>query len=296
MLKNLLERIPYLRYAAKYRKNCSNHQPGHFYSPVMSIDEISSRSQLLWPEQPSLEGIDLQEPLQLLLFGEFLTYLSEAPIPYEKEAHARYYFNNPAFPYPDALALYGMISHYKPKRIIEVGSGHSSGLMVDINQQRFNNAINLTFIEPYPDYALYKILSPADRERVTVHEMPVQDVALELFGELEENDILFIDNSHVSKTGSDVNHVFFEILPRLRKGVLVHIHDIFYPFIYPRDWIFEHRLNWNEIYLLRAFLTYNSAFETRFFIHYLQMKHASLMTGQPGLQKPGGSFWMQKTI
>lgn len=297
-MKNILEKIPYLRYAYKYRKNSSHHQPGHFYSAIMNIDEVSQQRNELWRDNQSLDGIDLYDQAQLKLLSEFAAYKPSNVIAAEKVADARFYYNNPAFPKADAFALYCMLLHYKPKRIIEVGSGFSSGLMMDINEKALNNKVDLTFIEPYPDYALYKVLFPADKHKVTVHKSFLQQIPVDTFEKLEENDILFIDNSHVSKTGSDVNYVFFEILPRLRKGVLIHIHDIFYPFIYPQDWIFEHRLNWNEIYLLRAFLTYNNAFETRFFVHYLQAKYPDLLTDLLGtdISSPGGSFWMQKMV
>jgi hypothetical protein len=111
---------------------------------------------------------------------------------------------------------------------------------------------------------------------------------------LKANDILFIDSTHVSKTNSDVNYLFFEILPRLQTGVLVHIHDIFFPFDYPREWILEGR-SWNEAYLLRAFLQYNPRFEIVLFNDYLQTLHwDSFARLLPRFSKDGGgSVWLQ---
>ena len=121
----------------------------------------------------------------------------------------------------------------------------------------FDNEIQCTFIEPHPKL-LKSLLKQGDLERIEIVPRPLQDVDLELFESLRANDILFIDSTHVAKIGSDVNRIFFEILPALATGVYVHFHDIFYPFEYPREWIYEGRA-WNEAYMLRAFLMYNAA-------------------------------------
>jgi hypothetical protein len=112
---------------------------------------------------------------------------------------------------------------------------------------------------------------------------------------LEANDILFIDSSHVSKAGSDVNHLFFTVLPRLKPGVLVHVHDVFYPFEYPLGWLRQGRA-WNELYLLRAFLQYNTAFEMLFFNSFLWKHHKEQLAAKlPRMAtNPGGSIWLRK--
>jgi hypothetical protein len=107
---------------------------------------------------------------------------------------------------------------------------------------------------------------------------------------------LFIDSSHVAKTASDVNFEIFELLPRLKPSVIVHFHDIFYPFEYPHGWIFDIRRSWNEIYFLRAFLMYNSAFEILFFNDYFACKFPHLTEHGPShfRQNPGGGLWLRK--
>src|SRR5690606_8620162 len=105
-------------------------------------------------------------------------------------------------------------------------------------------------------------------------------VPLAVFEELNAGDMLFIDSTHVAKTGSDVNYILFEILPRLKSGVLIHFHDIFYPFEYPRDWVFNGR-NWNEVYFLKAFLMYNTTFEIKLFSHYLHKHHPNVFEAMP---------------
>src|SRR5262249_30901378 len=152
----------------------------------------------------------------------------------------RYYFRNEWFGYADALVLYGMIRYLRPRRVIEVGSGFSSAVMLDTNDLFCGGRVALTFVEPYPD-RLFSLLRGSDRDKHTVIARPVQDVDLSLFQALSDNDILFVDSSHVSKVGSDVNHLIFQILPALADNVVVHFHDIFYPFEYPKDWVYEGR-------------------------------------------------------
>lgn len=118
---------------------------------------------------------------------------------------------------------------------------------------------------------------------------------LSLFDTLGENDMLFIDSTHVAKINSDVCVVFFEILPRLKSGVLVHFHDIFYPFSYPDSWLLN-RNAWNESYMLRAFLEFNNAFEIVFFntcLHHLY--RARFEESLPLSRKNhGGSIWIRR--
>ena len=127
---------------------------------------------------------------------------------------------------------------------------------------------------------------------------------METFSSLGENDILFIDSSHVSKTHSDVNYLFFEILPRLRAGVYVHVHDVFYPFEYPREWVYQGR-GWNEAYLTRAFLQYNSAFTIQLFNSFLERFHVALLEREmplctryveANMPTSAQSLWLKKAV
>ncbi len=160
------------------------------------------------------------------------------PFKSEKQNNLRYQFENGFYSYTDAIMLYSMIRYYKPKRIIEIGAGFSSSVMLDTNELFFENAINLTFIDPYAD-RLYSLITENDKKTATIIETNVQLTPLIVFEKLEQGDILFVDSAHVTKTGSDVNYILFEILPALKKGVLVHFHDVFYPFEYPKDWVFN---------------------------------------------------------
>jgi hypothetical protein len=168
--------------------------------------------------------------------------------------------------------------------------------MLDTNEEFCQGRIQFTFIEPHAE-RLNQLLTRMDRSSVTLHEVKVQKVPVEVFDQLEARDVLFVDSSHVAKIGSDVNHILFQIVPRLKPGVLVHFHDVFYPFEYPMAWIREGRA-WNEAYVLRAFLQYNSQFEivmfNNFAVHqwrdYIAEK-APIMT-----RNSGSSLWLRKRM
>ena len=214
------------------------------------------------------------------------------PFKDEKSENQRYCFINDAYSYTDAIILYSFIRHFKPKQIIEIGSGHSSAVMLD-TRETFVNDINLTFIEPYPK-RLYRLFKDNDRDNCNVLAKKVQNVPINEFQKLQRNDILFIDSSHVSKTGSDVNYEIFKILPTLNSGVIIHFHDVFYPFEYPKSWVSEGR-NWNEDYLLRAFLSYNDQFEIVLFSHFIHQHHKAAFKEMTLTYKnTGGNLWIRK--
>src|SRR5215813_6428814 len=243
--ESLVFRIPTVKDALaeldRHRHTFRFVPAGHFYSPLPSLDDIKrDAGRLYGPPPTKLPGIDLNEDAQLALLGEITRYYRELPFPAEKSTARRYYFENPFYSYSDAIFLYGMLRHAAPKRIVEVGSGHSSGVMLDTDELFLGGRVDFTFIEPYPD-RLLSLLKPADAGRVKILTQRVQDAGLEPFLALKSNDILFIDSSHVLKIGSDVHYLLTEVLPRLRPGVYVHVHDVFYPFEYPEEWLVEGR-------------------------------------------------------
>src|SRR5687768_8480024 len=269
--------------------------PGHFYSPIPSVDDIKRRQATIFDDWPiELPGIALNTQGQLALFDSFVPYYAEMPFGGEKKDGLRYYFENSFYSYSDAIFLYCMIRHFKPKRIIEVGCGFSSGVMLDTSERFFSGSIDFTFIDPNPA-PLEAMLKPADHAKVRVVKDIVQAVPLETYDALESGDILFIDSSHVSKTGSDLNHLMFKVLPRLASGVLVHFHDVYYPLEYPREIVYQ-GIAWNEAYLLRAFLMFNSAFEIAFFNTYMETFHRERIYGAMPLceRNPGGSIWLRR--
>lgn len=288
--------------------NLGGITPGHFYSPINDHDFLKSREDKIWirdvvdgvvlnEEIPELiEGIELNIEEQIDLFKSFTQYYPEIPFKWTKEPGLRYYFQNYYYEQVDGTILYSLMRKLNPKRIIEVGSGFSSALMMDVNNLFFDNSIKLTFIEPYPD-RLYSLMSQTDLECNTVIPEIVQDVDLELFKELEPNDILFIDSSHVVKTGSDVQHILFKILPILKSGVYVHFHDIYYPYEYPKDWMINKRWSWNEEYFIRAFLMYNNQFKvilSNLYLYTYDKKIFDDLRQYVKIPYGGAAIWLKK--
>lgn len=277
------------------RAQLNRIQPGHFYSPIPALEEVHQDAPRIFDfSLRDLPGIDLNVTGQLELLAQIEPFYPEQPFSDEAAPGLRYYFRNGFFGYADAVFLFCLMRWARPRRIIEVGSGFTSFVMLDTNERFFDNQIRFTFIEPY-DERLRSRLTERDLAVTEIIARRVQDVELTRFDELQANDILFIDSSHVSKVGSDVNRILFEILPRLTPGVLVHFHDVFYPFEYPRSWIEDGRA-WNEDYLLRAFLQFNSAFKIRIWDQFLAMFHADRLkeTMPLCLKNPGGSLWLQR--
>lgn len=264
---------------------------GHFYSPIPAWNEVARDADRIFAPTRELPGIDLRANAQRELLDELARFYSD--LPYGKLEGLRYTFDNPNFGHGDAIVLYSMIRHLRPRRVVEVGSGYSSAALVDTNQLFFDGTIDCTFIDPAPQL-LESLLRPGDRVRILPSR--VQDAPEETFAALEANDILFIDSSHVLKTGSDVHYLLFEVLPRLGSGVVVHFHDIFYPFEYPQSWVCNLRLAWNEIYAVHAFLQFNSEFEIVFFNSYLaSTQEERIRAAMPlALVNSGGSLWIRR--
>ncbi|MEO5775833.1 MAG: class I SAM-dependent methyltransferase [Flavobacterium sp.] len=297
-LKSIINKLPYIKSIyqenQQFKKN-SCFPAGHYYSTIVSVDEIKKREASIWKNEDvdGILGINLKTENQLDLIKSFYQYYNDIPFTDKKNENGRYYYENEYYSYTDAIVLYSMIRHYKPKQIIEIGSGFSSSVMLDTNEFFFDNQINLTFIEPYTQ-RLNSILKENDKASTTIIESDVQLISVEVFEKLNAGDILFIDSTHVAKTGSDVNYIIFEILPRLKSGVLIHFHDIFYPFEYLREWVFKGK-NWNEDYFLKAFLMYNNEFEIKLFSHYLHKHHSAIFESMPLCYKNGGgNFWLEK--
>jgi predicted O-methyltransferase YrrM len=274
------------------------YPPGHYYSP---LPDYAGLDRAIANPESELPGIDLNSAGQADLLRSLAAFVPDQPFPEQPTPGVRYYFENAFFTYPDALVLYAMLRHMQPRRVVEVGSGFSSAVMLDTRDRFLDPDIPFTFIDPEPG-RLGSLLRPADRERCTILSSRVQDVGLEPFQTLEANDILFVDSSHVTKVGSDVNHIVFKVLPALRPGVLIHIHDIFWPFEYPAKWFNEGRA-WNEAYLVRAFLQHSSAFEVVLFVSYLEQHHSTLLAALMPLARKraitnpavgGSSLWLRK--
>jgi predicted O-methyltransferase YrrM len=269
--------------------------PGHFYSPLPSRADVEEQlaKQVQRNLLLSLPGIDINVPEQLRLLESLRGYYSTLPFKADPVPGLLYRLENAHFPYTDGIILFCMLNALRPRRIIEIGSGFSTCAILDTNRLCLGGQARVTCIDPHPE-VLRKLLANS-QDPVTIVESKLQDIDLGIFDELGPNDLLFVDSSHVSKCGSDVNCIVFEILPRLKPGVAIQIHDIYIGFEYPEKWLREGRA-WNEAYLLRAFLEYNQSFRILLFIGYLQNMHeAWFREHMPDtLLRKGGSFWMEK--
>ncbi len=276
------------------------HSPGHFYSPDIDPDELALRQNEVWPATPRpMLGVvfddDQHRAVLTDLFPRFMPDYDFVEKEDQVENDYQFYTQNSQYSWMDSRATFVLLRAWQPKRIIEVGSGFSSLLMADINRRFRNLECDITCIEPYPRPFL-KAGVPGITHLI---EEKVQTVSLSTFDTLEAGDVLFIDSSHVSKTGSDVNYLLFEVLPRLKVGVKIHFHDIFFPHDYPKDWVLGEARSWNEQYVLRALLMYSTAFEVvygnLYAFHAMPDLVKQALAHPKGYAYGGSSLWIERT-
>lgn len=270
---------------------------GHFYSPVVNTKEIESDRPRIF-KRNTVRDVEMHPDQQINLWSTLLRHFSAMPFGDEPDRKHRYYYNNSSYGYGDACIYWSLIATLRPSRIVEVGCGFTSALALD-SIDYFNLETKCTFIDPYPQLFL-KVAAPIDTRHELIADR-VQNVDIRIVEQLEANDILFIDSSHVVKTGSDVHFELSELLPRLRRGSVVHFHDIFYPFEYPEKWIIDENHSWNEIYFLQTFLMYNNDFRIMYFNDYFRKIHGDLILQSvpPSISSrimlnPGGGLWLRR--
>lgn len=269
---------------------------GHYFSLYPDMNEVAKRKEILYRNDKEIKDIDFNIETQYDLLDKMKLLLPSVP-EWKKATEGiddkyRYRIDSPTFSVSDAVCLHMILRILRPGKLIEVGSGWSSAVTLDTNEFYLNNKLELSFIEPYPT-TLNSILKKADN--IELKKCGLEEIDLSYFDKLDEGDILFIDSTHVSKIGSDVNYLLFEILPRLKKGVYIHFHDIFYPFEYPYEWLKEEGYIWNELYMLRAFLMNNKEYRIVFFFDYLSKMHNTKIKECLHVENvSGGSFWLEK--
>ncbi len=252
-----------------------NVTPNHFYWPIPDLRVLRRRR---WPEPTLPSGVEFNLPRHVeFLKGTLSAYLNECSFPEEPgpEPYA-FHFNNGLFESVDAEIAYCMVRHFKPRRIVEIGGGFSTRLLATAvleNCKQTGTVCELTTIEPFPDRLLTKGF-PGLSRLITKR---VQEVPLNFFTCLNENDILFVDSSHVVGIGGDVCFEILNILPELHKGVVVHFHDIFLPFDYPEQTVLQNLCFWTEQYLLQAFLAFNREFEVIWGSSAMQLFHRGVL-------------------
>lgn len=269
--------------------------PGHYYSPLP--DEAAWRAAVRHHPAPQhgLPGLNLRLDEQSALFRQLTPRLRAFQPPAEPTADRRYYAHNDFFQATEAALTAALLVTDRPRRVIEVGSGFSSALLLDAAEglAQEGHAVHFTFLDPDP-VRLDALLRPADRTRAQVIRGLAQEQPQDFFTGLEAGDWLFIDSSHVAKCGSDVVFLLLEVLPRLRAGVTVHLHDIFWPFEYPASWYAEGRA-WNEAYFVRALLQDNPRWRIRFWNDCFVKAFPGLAHEVwPGTASLGASLWLRR--
>jgi Methyltransferase domain len=266
---------------------------GHYYSPMPDARELirePRRSQIWGPRTAA--GVDWNAGgqrafLDALAQQERLEFAREG-----SDDPAEYFGANGQFPPLDAWVLEGVLRRFRPRRLIEVGSGFSTLVAARVNREHLDREMDLVAIEPHPR----PFLTDGVDGISSLRPEQVQDTPLEVFTGLAENDVLFIDSSHTVKTGGDVVWLHNEVVPRLAPGVLVHVHDIFLPADYPELWVQE-GWGWNEQYLVQAFLAFNTAFEVLLGVGWAMANEPDRLTAAvPGWRTEGGgaSLWLRR--
>jgi len=241
-----------------------------------------------------LPGIDLRLDEQRALFKILAGHYAEQPFSEMRSPDGtRYYFDNDQYSYADGLFLYGMLRHLRPARLVEIGAGFSSALVLDVTE-RFDIGTSCTFVEPHPNRYL-SLVRPGDERRADLRVQNLQDVNPSLFAELSSGDILFIDSSHVDAPGSDVRKILTDVLGSLAAGVYVHFHDMFWPFEYPDAWRAP-GISWNECPAVRSFLANGAPFEIVIWNELLHRSDPDLIAELMPLaaRNPGGALWLRK--
>lgn len=245
----------------------------NYYAPVPEESDLAyeARSELVGLELDAGRSFALLDSAIAPYRPELADVPVDAPVPGQP-----FYLLNGLFMAIDAQVYYGLVRHLKPARIVEIGSGFSTLVAlraVERNVAEGKRATEVLCVEPYP----MEELSRAAGDRLRLVAKPVQAVPMDVFTSLGEGDVLFIDSTHVLKSGGDVWYEYCEILPRLAPGVWVHVHDISLPAPYPRAY---HRLRryWNEQYVLQAYLTHNSRVEIVWPGNWLMHRDPARMT------------------
>jgi predicted O-methyltransferase YrrM len=274
------------------------YPPGHFYSPIVDPEEADQHISAIEarPAPRMIRGIAIDRAEMVRTWHKLLPLIASSPFKERPSGRFRYAFENPYYSWGDGNVLHAMIRLYRPKRIMEIGGGWSSICMIDTIDHFLDGSCELTCIEAHPK-RLHDLLGGEARpQNLRIWECRVQQVPVEAFDRLETGDILFIDSSHVLRTASDVCHELVEILPRLSSGVIVHIHDIFWPFEYPRHWAVNENRSWNELYAVRIFLTQNDCWNVIMFNSFMAQTERELIerTYPDFSKRPVAALWLQR--
>jgi Methyltransferase domain len=258
--------------------------PVYYSSPLPDTRELRDE---LWERELDVRALGIDEAAGLEFLARCSGYVEELD-----EVGTAYAWDNPQFNRLDARLYYAVLRMLAPRRVYEVGSGHST-VLASLAAERNPTRTRITCIDPAPRREIDAL--PCVEEHFP---LPVQKLGLEMFDRLQARDVVFVDSSHVSRIGSDVNRIVLEVLPRLAAGVVVHFHDVFLPWEYPRRWVVDHHHFWNEQYLLAALLLGGRNWQVLFAAHYMAMRHprevCSALRAEDLAGAAGSSFWMRR--
>lgn len=272
------------------------YYPGYHGSTIPSLRYIKANEARIFVDKKTIDdGIDLNDQKQIHLLKRFSKYYPEFLPPAKETGGKLYHYDNDMFGFNDGFILYAFIRHFHPNQIIEAGSGYSSAVMLETCSE-FSQQTALTFIDPYSKTISDVLNKNATQLKVNLIRQEIQDIDTAYFRKLQANDILFIDTSHVLKVGSDLSTLLFSVIPVLNSGVIIHIHDIWYSWEYPREFLYAGRA-YNEMYFVRSFLQYNHAFEIMFFSSFMERREKLFIReNMPRYSAhTGNSLWLRKT-
>lgn len=266
----------------------------HFYSPIPRMEELPES---LWQqpsEMPGVEQLDVERQLEYVE-SELSPAIAEfRPARGPTGRRYEFFLDNGLFQGGDADLLWGIIRRHRPRRVLELGAGFSTLVSAAACARNARDGHPATFVacDPYAVAPLEPIAGLTELRPVNAEDLPLSELT-----SLAENDILFVDSSHTVRIGGDVTHILLEVLPRLAPGVVVHLHDVFLPWHYPREWIEHNRWYWAEQYLLQALLAGSRDWEV------LVAAYAAFRADAPRLRRaipnidpvhPPLSFWMRR--
>ena len=283
---------------AEIQRRGFHFQARDYYSALNDIAFLEENPDL-WHHRPLPRGVDWDLEAQLRAVRRIAPYAHELKdVPQDMPpGPPRYHWRNDFWSGLDALVQYGLLREAKPSRVVEIGCGWSSLLMAAALTRNEAEGAAPTIVDQIEPYARKELLS-ALPAHWALHETILQRAPLEPFEALRDGDVCFYDGSHVARAGSDVVWFFSEVIPRLAPGVIVHLHDIFWPSDYPDPWIFERGQTWNEQYVLQAFLMYNREFEpllsSTAVLGAFPAEMEELLGSLPTVLN-GGSFWMRRS-
>lgn len=266
-----------------------------YYSPIPKLDQLPED---IWDRRSILGGVDLRvEQAIELIEAELAPFVAELDMPESGPVPpGTFFLQNENYESVDAELLYAVLRARKPRRVVELGSGFSTLLIGEAARRNAADGVASEHVA-YDPFPRAQILGEAPPAPTRFEPISATDVPLETFQSLEAGDVLFVDTTHTVKLGSDVNHIVLDVLPVLAPGVLVHFHDIFLPYEYPRAWFEEMQYYWAEQYLLQAFLAFNDSFEVVIPALAVAREHPNRLAAVVPSFVPGkqpGAIWLAR--